>query len=64
MARRSDWLTTKRDKAKPFFLAVWTHEPHLPIETDPQFQTPSEDLPEDFRQHHGNVTQLDHAFGL
>ena len=35
-----DWLTTKRDKAKPFFLAVWTHEPHLPIETDPQFQKP------------------------
>jgi arylsulfatase A len=58
-----DWLTTKRDKAKPFFLAVWTHEPHLPIETDPQFQKPYEDLPEDFRQHHGNVTQLDHAFG-
>ena len=58
-----DWLTTKRDKAKPFFLAVCTHEPHLPIETDPQFQKPYEDLAEDFRQHHGNVTQLDHAFG-
>ncbi len=58
-----DWLSTKRDKAKPFFLAVWTHEPHLPIETDPQFQKPYEDMPEDFRQHHGNVTQLDHAFG-
>jgi arylsulfatase A len=58
-----DWLATKRDKAKPFFLAVWTHEPHLPIESDPQFQKPYADLDEDFRQHHGNVTQLDHAFG-
>ena len=58
-----DWLTTRRDKTKPFFLAVWTHEPHLPIETDPQFQKPYADLAEDFRQHHGNVTQLDHAFG-
>ncbi len=58
-----DWLTTKRDKAKPFFLAVWTHEPHLPIESDPQFQKPYADLPEDFRQHHGDVSQLDHAFG-
>jgi arylsulfatase A len=58
-----DWLLTKRDKTKPFFLAVWTHEPHLPIETDPQFQKLYADLPEDFRQHHGNVTQLDHAFG-
>lgn len=58
-----DWLTKKRDPKKPFFLAVWTHEPHLPIESDPQFQKPYADLDEDFRQHHGNVTQLDHAFG-
>ena len=33
------WLS-RRDKSKPFFLAVWTHEPHLPIETDPRFQEP------------------------
>jgi arylsulfatase A len=58
-----DWLKTKRDKTKPFFLAVWTHEPHLPIETDPEFQKPYADLEEDLRQHHGNVTQLDNAFG-
>jgi len=58
-----DWLTTKRDKSKPFFLAVWTHEPHLPIESDPQFQKQYADLDADFQQHHGNVTQLDHAFG-
>jgi arylsulfatase A len=63
VAEAIDWLTTKRDKAKPFFLAVWTHEPHLPIETDPRFQEPYADLPADVRQHHGNVTQLDHAFG-
>ena len=54
VAEAIDWLTTKRDKAKPFFLAVWTHEPHLPIETDPRFQEPYRDLPEDFRQHHGD----------
>ncbi len=58
-----DWLTTKRDKAKPFFLAVWTHEPHLPIESDPEFMKPYAGMPEDFQQHHGNVTQMDHAFG-
>ncbi len=57
------WLDKSRDTNKPFFLAVWTHEPHLPIESDPKFQEPYKDLPEDFRQHHGNVTQLDHAFG-
>jgi arylsulfatase A len=35
----------------------------LPIETDPQFQKPYADLDEDVRQHHGHVSQLDHAFG-
>ena len=58
-----DWLRAKRDRSKPFFLAVWNHEPHLPIESNPEFQKPYKDLPADFRQHHGNVTQLDHAFG-
>jgi arylsulfatase A len=58
------WLKEKRDKSKPFFLAVWTHEPHLPIETDPAFQEPYAKFADpDTRQHHGNVTQLDHAFG-
>lgn len=57
------WLN-QRDTTKPFFLAVWTHEPHLPIESDPAFQMfyAALDNP-DVRQHHGNVTQLDHAFG-
>jgi arylsulfatase A len=58
-----DWLTRVRDKNRPFFLAVWTHEPHLPIESDPTHQAPYSDLPEEFRQHHGNVSQLDDAFG-
>jgi arylsulfatase len=58
-----DWLKNRRDRSKPFFLAVWTHEPHLPIETDPEFQKPYADLDADLRQHHGNVSQMDHAFG-
>ncbi|MBX6313625.1 MAG: sulfatase-like hydrolase/transferase [Isosphaeraceae bacterium] len=59
------WLKDGRDKAKPFFLTVWTHEPHLPIESAPQFQKPYAALEDpDLRQHHGNVSQLDHAFGL
>lgn len=58
------WLKEKRDRKKPFFLAVWTHEPHLPIESDPAFQKQYEKIEDaDVRQHHGNVTQLDHAFG-
>ncbi|MBP86706.1 MAG: N-acetylgalactosamine-6-sulfatase [Planctomycetaceae bacterium] len=57
------WLRELRDPKKPFYLNIWTHEPHLPIESDPQFMDlyPGDDV--GLRQHHGNVTQLDHAFG-
>jgi arylsulfatase A len=58
------WLKDHRDRTKPFFLAVWTHEPHLPIESAPEFQKPYSDLADpDVRQHRGDVSQLDHAFG-
>lgn len=58
------WLNDVRDKSKPFFLSVWTHEPHLPIESDPKLQKLYEKIDEpDVRQHHANITQLDHAFG-
>lgn len=58
------WLREKRDPAKPFFLAVWTHEPHYPIKSDPRFKALYPDLNDDVqREHHANVTQMDHAFG-
>ncbi len=58
------WLRG-RDRGRPFYLQVWTHEPHLPIETDPRFLALYQEkvADSDQRQHHGNVTQLDHAFG-
>lgn len=59
------WLRNERDPNKPFFITVWTHEPHLPIESDPEFQKLYADINNPgIRQHHGNVTQLDHAFGM
>ncbi|MBT5691264.1 MAG: sulfatase-like hydrolase/transferase [Opitutae bacterium] len=58
------WLKEKRDSKKPFFLNVWTHEPHLPIESDPKFMELYRKFDDEgIRQHHGNVTQIDHAFG-
>ena len=60
----SNWLKNERDASKPFFVTVWTHEPHLPIESDPKFQALYSEIDNPgIRQHHGNVTQLDHAFG-
>jgi arylsulfatase A len=58
------WLKEKRDRTKPFFLAVWTHEPHYPIKSDPKFKALYPDLTDDVqREHHANVTQMDFAFG-
>ena len=57
------WLTDVRDREKPFFLFVCFHEPHEPIATDKRFARlyPSDDP--SFSAHHGNVTQMDDAFG-
>lgn len=58
------WLKNHRDPNRPFYLQVWTHEPHLPIETDPKYRrlyARFKDI--GLQQHHGNVTQLDAAFG-
>ena len=55
---------THREPGKPFYLNVWTHEPHLPIETDPRFMAEYPGMSDvGLRQHHGNITQLDWAFG-
>jgi arylsulfatase A len=59
------WLQDRKDPDVPFFITVWTHEPHLPIESAKEFMAPYADLEDEgLRQHHGNITQLDHAFGL
>ena len=58
------WLSDVRDKSRPFFLFVCFHEPHEPIDTDQRFSG-LYDAPEGstLPAHHGNVTQMDDAFG-
>lgn len=56
------WLKKQRDPSKPFFLTVWTHEPHLPIESAPRFMAFYRG-DQGLRKHHGNITQIDYAFG-
>lgn len=59
------WLNERPGPEKPFFLTVWTHEPHAPIESASRFMQPYADIEDEgIRQHHGNITQLDHAFGM
>ncbi|TWU32506.1 sulfatase-like hydrolase/transferase [Novipirellula artificiosorum] len=60
-AEATRWLSSLRDKSKPFALSVWCHEPHSPIATDSRFS----DLynGHDNSTYMGNITQLDHALG-
>ena len=59
------WLKEIRDKEKPFLLSVWTHEPHLPISSGEQFMKPYSNIKDEgIRQFYGNISQLDHAFGI
>lgn len=58
------WLKEKRDASKPFFLAVWPHEPHYPIKSDPKYKALYPQITDDVqKEHHANVTQMDDAFG-
>ena len=60
-----NWLKNQKTQDKPFFITIWTHEPHLPIESAERFMEPYKQIEDEgIRQHHGNITQLDHAFGL
>ena len=57
------WLSEGRDKTKPLFLYVCFHEPHEPIASDPKYaKLYSSDDPS-YNAHHGNITQMDDAFG-
>lgn len=57
------WLRTGRDQSRPFFLFVCFHEPHEPIASDDKYTRlyPHDDPA--YSAHHGNITQMDDAFG-
>lgn len=59
-----NWLKEHEGEDSPFFITVWTHEPHLPIESAEKYMKPYASIDDEgVRQHHGNITQLDDAFG-
>jgi arylsulfatase A len=66
------WINEERDDEKPFFMFVAYHEPHEPIASDHKYTKlykkigkPSRYDPSvsSFQAHHGNLTQMDSAFG-
>jgi len=58
------WLR-KKDK-RPFFLTFWTHEPHMPVESSRRFLDIYKSVTDDInlRHYYGNISQIDHAFGM
>lgn len=59
-----DWLDRMHQANRPFFLNLWTHEPHTPIGTEARFRQGYDPaLPPKVRDYYGNITQMDHAFG-
>ena len=58
------WLMSIRNKDKPFFLFVCFHEPHEPIASGEAYTRLYPGLKHPTHAaHHGNVTQMDAAFG-
>ncbi len=59
------WIDDKKPADAPFFLTVWTHEPHTPIGTEPEFARPylEQGIDEHDANYYGNITQIDAAFG-
>ena len=57
------WLKSGRDAAKPFFLYVCFHEPHEPIASDEKYTKLYPSADPTYSAHHGNITQMDDAFG-
>ncbi|HUG93932.1 MAG TPA: sulfatase-like hydrolase/transferase [Planctomycetaceae bacterium] len=58
------WMMDGRPKDRPFFLYVCFHEPHEPIATAAEFQELYAGIEDPARRaHHGNISQMDAAFG-
>lgn len=60
-----DWLKTKRDDERPFFLFVCFHEPHEPVASPRDLVDSYRDVAdnEDEAQYFANVTNMDAAAG-
>lgn len=58
------WMKEYRDNDKPFFITLWFHEPHGPVNSDPEFIKRYDKIKDaSFQQYMANVTQIDEAVG-
>ena len=59
------WLKEYKADDQPFFITLWFHEPHGPIDSDPRFMERYDEKVNDpdLKQYFANVTQIDEAVG-
>ena len=58
------WMNEHRQKDEPFFITIWFHEPHGPVESDPKFTKLYDQIDDpSLREYLANVTQIDDAVG-
>lgn len=59
-----DWMENEYDSDKPFFITVWFHEPHGPVNSDPEIVERYNNIGDkSFAQYLANVSQVDDAVG-
>ncbi len=60
-----NWLNNVRDKSKPFFVTIWFHETHGPIDSAPRFVELYDDASKymGVKQYYANSSQLDDGVG-
>ncbi|GAA4432372.1 sulfatase family protein [Bremerella cremea] len=56
-----DWLETRRDAKKPFFLNVWFHEPHAPIAAPDEIVSDYGELKDKGAIYSGTIDNTDRA---
>lgn len=58
------WLKEYRKNDEPFFITLWFHEPHGPVNSDPEFIKRYDEVKDpSLQQYMANVTQVDEAVG-
>ncbi len=58
------WMRQHRKAGRPFFVTVWFHEPHGPVNSDPRFTQLYRNLDDpSLQQYLANITQIDEAVG-
>ena len=63
MDRVVPWLDNQTDKDKPFFMVLWWHTPHTPVDASPEHRAIYKHLSEREQKYYGAITAMDQQMG-